>query len=88
MKEDKSRINFKEKLDDQYSWPSLYMFKFIVPKGKEDEVIVLFPSNEVSTKESKNGNYISVTAKVMMSSSEDIVRIYEEAYKIEGVISL
>ena len=64
------------------------MFKFIVSKGRESEVAALFPSNEVSTKLSKNGNYISVTAKVMMRSSDEIIRIYEEAYKIEGVISL
>lgn len=88
MSDELSRENFKEKLDSQYSWPSLYMFKFIVPKGKEVKVLHLFPYNEVTTKESKNGNYVSVTAKVMMGSSEDIIKIYEEAYKIEGVISL
>jgi uncharacterized protein len=88
MSDNLSRQNFKEKLDDQYSWPALYMFKFIVNKGKESEVVALFPFNEVTTKLSKNGNYISVTAKVMMGSSDEIIRIYEEAYKIEGVISL
>ncbi len=88
MNDKLSRQNFKKKLDEQYSWPALYMFKFIVSKGRESEVAALFPSNEVSTKLSKNGNYISVTAKVMMRSSDEIIRIYEEAYKIEGVISL
>ena len=88
MSDELSRENFKEKLDSQYSWPSLYMFKFIVARGKEDKVLRLFPYNEVTTKQSKNGNYISITAKVMMGSSEDIIKIYEEAYKIEGVISL
>lgn len=88
MSDKLSPQDFKQKLDEQYSWPSLYMFKFIVSKGKETEVMNLFPFNEVSTKSSKNGNYISVTAKVMMGSSDDIIKIYEEAYKIEGVISL
>lgn len=88
MSDKLSPQDFKQKLDEQYSWPSLYMFKFIVPKGRETEVMDLFPYNELSTKSSKNGNYISVTAKVMMGSSDDIIKIYEEAYKIEGVISL
>lgn len=88
MKDDISRNQFKEKLDIEYSWPALYMFKFIVPKGQENKVKLLFPYNEISMKASKNGNYISITAQVMMNSSEAIVKIYEEAYKIEGVISL
>lgn len=88
MSDELSQKNLKEKLDQQYSWPSLYMFKFIVAKGEEDKVLHLFPQNDVAVKESKNGNYVSVTAKVMMCSSDDIIKIYEEAYKIEGVISL
>lgn len=88
MRNNESRDQFKEKLDIEYNWPALYMFKFIVPKGQEEKVKSLFPYNEITTKASKNGNYISVTAQVMMNSSEAIVKIYEEAYKIEGVISL
>ena len=79
---------FKEKLDKQHKWPSLYMFKFIVPKGKEDAIYDIFPKNEVQSKMSKKGNYISLTAKVMMGSSDDVLRIYEEAHKVEGVIAL
>lgn len=88
MKNSQSTINFKAKLEEQYSWPALYMFKFIVPKGQEERVKLLFPSNEVTMKASKKGNYISVTAKVMAGSSDEIIRIYEEAYLIEGIISL
>lgn len=49
---------------------------------------MLFPSNELSTKESKGGKYVSVTAKIMMGSSDDVIKIYEEAHKVEGVIAL
>lgn len=79
---------FKEKLDGAHKWPSLYMFKFIVPKGKEDEVFALFPKNDLSTKESSKGNYISVTAKVMMGSSDAVMEKYQQANKIEGVLAL
>ena len=88
MDEDSKRANFKKQLDEQHSWPTLYMFKFIVPKTKEGEVLELFPSNEISTKESNNGKYVSVTAKVMMQSSETVVAVYEKAHAIEGVIAL
>lgn len=79
---------FKEKLDGAHKWPSLYMFKFIVPKGKEGEVFALFPKNDLSTKESSKGNYISVTAKVMMGSSDAVMEKYHQANKIEGVLAL
>ncbi|GGZ18852.1 DUF493 domain-containing protein [Echinicola pacifica] len=79
---------FKEKLDAQTSFPALYMFKFIVPKGQEEEVKSLFPMNEVIFKESAKGTYISATIKVMMKDSDAILKVYDEASKIEGIISL
>jgi uncharacterized protein len=88
MEKNNSFVEFKEKLDSQHVWPSLYMFKFIVPKGIEQKILSLFPRNELTIKKSKKGNYISLTAKVMIGSSDEIIRIYKEAYKIEGVIAL
>nr|WKN39370.1 DUF493 family protein [Tunicatimonas sp. TK19036] len=80
--------SFKQKLDQQHDWPSLYMFKFIVPTGKEDEVFALFPKNNLTTKKSRKGNYTSVTAQVMMRSSEDVIEKYKVAHQIEGVLAL
>lgn len=80
--------SFKQKLDSQHGWPSLYMFKFIVPSGQEEEVFALFPKNQLTTKASSKGNYVSVTAQVMMRSSEDVIAKYQEAHKIEGVLAL
>lgn len=79
---------FLRKLESQHEWPSLYMFKFIVPAGKEDGIRKLFPMNEVVEKPSKEGKYVSLTIQVMINSSDEVVRIYEEAHKIEGVIAL
>lgn len=80
--------SFREKLDNNHAWPTLYMFKFIVPVGKEEEIEQLFPKNEVKTKQSSQGNYISVTAKLMMNSSEDVIDIYKKANEVQGVIAL
>lgn len=79
---------FKEKLDSQHSWPGLYIFKFIVPKDKAIDVIQFFNSDEVQQKVSKNGNYISITAKVKMTSSNEVMSIYLKAHTIEGIIAL
>jgi uncharacterized protein len=80
--------SFREKLDQYHSWPSLYMFKFIVPAGKEDEVRKLFPLHTTSEKKSKNGNYISLTFQMMMPSGEHVIRVYQQASSIEGIIAL
>jgi len=80
--------SFKEKLDQHYAWPSLYVFKFIVPAGQEEAVKKLFPKHTPSEKHSKNGNYISVTVQMMMPSSEAVVSVYEQAASIEGLIAL
>lgn len=81
-------VSFQQKLDNVHEWPSLYMFKFLVPKGNEHKIFSLFPKNELSTRHSSKGNYVSVTAKVMMGSSEDVIAIYKEAHKVEGILSL
>jgi putative lipoic acid-binding regulatory protein len=82
------KSSFREKLDKTHQWPSLYMFKFIVPKGKEDEVKQLFPKNILTEKPSRTGKYVSVTAKVMMASTDAVIDIYERASEIDELIAL
>ena len=79
---------FKDQLDLEHEWPSLYMFKFIVPKGGEAQIEALFTPDQISSKLSKRGNYVSVTAKLTMQSSEEVIAIYQAAYQIEGIIAL
>jgi putative lipoic acid-binding regulatory protein len=86
---DKTWMNsFREKLDQHYAWPSLYLFKFIVPTGREQEVKKLFPRHETSNKLSKQGNYVSITVQMMMPSSEAVIEVYEKASRIEGIVAL
>jgi putative lipoic acid-binding regulatory protein len=80
--------SFKDKLDEHHAWPSIYIFKFIVPAGKQDEVKKLFPFHDTTEKLSKNGNYVSVTVQLMMTSSDAVVEIYVKASEIEGLIAL
>jgi putative lipoic acid-binding regulatory protein len=80
--------SFRAKLDQHYAWPSLYMFKFIVPTGTEEQVKKLFPLHTTTEKQSKQGNYTSITIQMMMPSSEAVILIYEKASIIEGLIAL
>ncbi len=79
---------FREKLESSYSWPALYMFKFIVSSDKEEEITNLFPKNEVKLKSSKTGKYISLTAEIMIGTSDQVIVIYKKAHTIEGLIAL
>lgn len=88
MKGNFDKASFKEKLEASGDFPMLYMFKFIVPNGKESEVGALFPKNEIALKPSSGGKYISTTIQTMVDSADQILDIYEQASKIEGVISL
>jgi len=80
--------SFREKLDGHHAWPELYTFKFIVPKGKENEVKELFPFHTAVEKQSKQGNYTSVTVQLMMQSSDAVIEIYKKAALIEGIVAL
>ena len=75
-------------LDQEHDWPTWYLFKFIAPRGKEDKVVAIFPKGQASVKASTKGNYRSVTAKLMMSSANEVLDIYEKARQIEGVLAL
>lgn len=79
---------FREKLEEHYAWPALYTFKFIVPKGREEELKALFVNHVPTERLSKNGNYTSLTLEMMMPSSEAVIKVYEAAAVIEGIIAL
>ena len=82
----------KSQLEEGFEWPTLYMFKFIVPADNQRlaQVENLFNTRESSVRirESSNGNYVSITAKEMMMSPERVIERYLEAEKIEGLIAL
>jgi len=54
----------RKKLNEEHQWPSVYLFKFIVPDTPEllAKVQTLFTSEAIiSYKKSKSGKYISVS---------------------------
>ena len=79
---------FKQLLDEQNDWPAEYLFKFIVPKAGFDDLKAIFGDHPIKVRASTRGNYLSVTAKMMMESSTDVVRMYAAAGRVEGVVSL
>ena len=83
--------SFKEKLDNTHNWPTVYVFKFIVPDNeqKRAEVKNLFSENaEIYSKKSSKGNYISITGKEPVNNAEEVIETYKNAHAIEGLIAL
>lgn len=84
----KDTPNFKELLDLSYDWPSKYTFKFIVPMEKVNMLTMLLADSEISTRPSKKGKYISITAVKTVASADEVIEIYERVSVIEGIVSL
>lgn len=79
---------FKELLDGTYSWPDYYEFKFIVKIASKTEVVSNLVGFTISETLSKNGNYVSISARKLMKSTEEVLEVYTVMAKVEGIISL
>ncbi len=83
--------NLRYRLMETETWPSKYMFKFIVPnsEGKVDQIKALLPDHgEISYKHTSNLKYVSVTCVAVMENADQIIDVTEKVDKIEGVIIL
>lgn len=82
----------RDELNNTSTWPSEYLYKFIVPSDikKVEEVKNAFDNMGavIKTKQSKAGKYTSLSVNVMMESPELVVEKYIDVSNIEGIISL
>ena len=81
----------REKLSEDKNWPKVYLFKFIIPNDNKKLALAeaLFGSEaQVTLNKSRTGKYISVSARELMISPDEVIQRYEKANKIEGLISL
>lgn len=82
----------KTRLEATHDFPEKYLFKFIIPNdhSKLTDIFKSFDGTEYSTtnKESKNGKYISVNINAFVLDANQVVKIYKEIGKIEGVLML
>lgn len=87
MSDDKSE-KFRELLDQSYQWPDFYTFKFIVKTENRDQVVALLDGHEVQFKVSEKGNYISITSRLYVKSTDEVLKVYEAMSLVPGVMSL
>ncbi|MEM8520662.1 DUF493 family protein [Flavobacterium sp. PL12] len=82
----------KVELDMSNTWPSIYLFKFIVPTV-DDNIVRVEAAFDcmgavINTRKSKTGKFTSISIDVTMKDSQEIVDKYLEVSTIEGIVSL
>lgn len=82
----------KEQLTETSSWPSNYLYKFIVPTqgGKIQKIHDIFDNAGavITSKQSKKGTYTSISITVHLKDPDAVIEKYIAVGKVEGVISL
>lgn len=82
----------KVELDLSNTWPTEYLFKFIVPTDKEKIVKVEAAFDcmgaVIKTTKSKTGKFTSISIDVLMKDAQEIIDKYIEVSTVEGIISL
>lgn len=83
----------KSQLYETSSWPTAYLFKFIVTSDqhKVDAIESVFDNlgAVINNTASKKGNYVSISIHVVMKDPEAVIEKYKLISRdVEGVISL
>ncbi|TAE73685.1 MAG: DUF493 family protein [Bacteroidetes bacterium] len=82
----------KTKLDETESFPLLYMFKFVLPSDNHKIALLTKQfeeqNGEITMRTSATGKHTSITIRLVVLSSEEVINHYKRATNIEGVIML
>ena len=83
----------KYRLEETTTWPSEYLYKFIVKSeaSKIDKIESLFndAGAVIQTTESKNGKYTSISISIEMKNPDAVISKYiEVSSNVNDVISL
>jgi uncharacterized protein len=79
----------KRILNENYKWPAIFPFKFIVPAEKEAELKALLPQDvKIETRPSSGGKYQAYTFHVPVGSADEVLGIYSRVKSVSGLIAL
>lgn len=83
--------HLKAQLSEHQTFPSVYMFKFILSSDNQKiaQIEALFNNDSeaaISVRSSSRGRYVSITVKQLVCSVEQIIDVYERASVIPGVM--
>ncbi len=89
---DEFYLSLKAKLEENHNFPEDYLYKFIFPNDhlKLTELYQVFDKIKytISTRESKNGKYISASILAFVLDANQVIALYKKVSEIEGVVML
>lgn len=95
MDKDKSEefySRLKVELMNSQTWPSDYLYKFIVPTDPEkiEKINRIFDNTGavIESRQSRKGKYTSISITVNLRDPDEVIDKYKEVGEVEGVISL
>ncbi len=91
MSNDNPYSGLLEKLKQQGNWPSVYLFKLIIPNDNQKLALtqqIFGAEAHLTINKSRTGKYLSISVREMMISPEEIIDRYTKATEIEGLIAL
>lgn len=95
MDRDKSEefySRLRVELMNSHSWPSDYLYKFIVPTDTEkiEKIHRIFDNSGavIESRQSRKGKYTSISITVNLKNPDEVINKYKEVGAVEGVISL
>ena len=84
--------SLKEKLEATHDFPEDYLYKFIITneESKLTEIYRAFDDVKytLTSRDSKNGKYTSISMNAFVLDADQVIKIYKEVGKISGVIML
>ncbi len=75
-------------LNETHEFPTTYLFKFIIRSEQITQLKEFLPNEYITQNLSKTGKYVSCNLRKKVESAEEILEMYKNIQKIEGVISL
>lgn len=79
---------FRALLDESYQWHDYYEFKFIVKDADKQVVLDILAGYQIVEQPSKKGTYVSISARKLMKSSDEVIDVYVKMAPLKGVMSL
>jgi hypothetical protein len=83
---------FLELLDFQYSWPDYYLFRFVVQTSGEESFMDLLAMvkgvEKIAINASKTGKFKSISFRVLITNSKEVISIYTHFQNLPGTIRI
>lgn len=83
----------KINLEENHNFPENYLYKFILSNSDSEKLSELYQvfdglEYSITTKESSNKKYIGVSISCFVLDANQVIKLYQEVGKIEGIIML